>query len=266
MTLPQYLKSKREEIGETVEDISTRSKVSKEYIYAIESGDYSIFEAEVFRKGWIKIYARLLNLDEEYVLALDRRENPNIQSKPIIQKGSNKYKVSLTDQKVSQNSSTNSNKKLTSIERFQKPKFFFTKSKVSFIVGVILAIGFVFFGLRQFRLVNESPELNLNSPITLSMKDMNEDSVTQTLTTNKSQITISGNIDPNDQLYIQGALSRWNSTGQFRFENYMLNKGENVLKIEAKNKLGKSSVIELKIIYDETEPTFTTSSSTSISL
>jgi cytoskeletal protein RodZ len=63
-----YLKQLREEKGLSLEEISTRTKITLKYLKALEEDDLGRVPNELFAKGFIRSYARCLGLDEQDIL------------------------------------------------------------------------------------------------------------------------------------------------------------------------------------------------------
>tara|TARA_Y100000768_G_scaffold315353_1_gene250280 strand:- start:1577 stop:2311 length:735 start_codon:yes stop_codon:yes gene_type:complete len=59
-------KEKRAEIGLSIDQISKKLFINKDYLIAIESGDYSIFPSEIFARAYFKKYANFLNINSEF--------------------------------------------------------------------------------------------------------------------------------------------------------------------------------------------------------
>ena len=57
---------KRIELGLTIEDVSKILYVNKNYLSAIENGNYSIFPSESFAKAYFKKYIKFLKLDIDF--------------------------------------------------------------------------------------------------------------------------------------------------------------------------------------------------------
>lgn len=57
------LYKKRKDLKLSLEEISSKTKISKQYLKALESGDYSIFPAEIFARGYFKQYAKFIGLE-----------------------------------------------------------------------------------------------------------------------------------------------------------------------------------------------------------
>lgn len=73
LTPGEILKNKRKELGKTIFEVSQETRILEKYIKQIEANQFELFDSPVFARGFIKIYSKYLNLDEEKVLALFRR-------------------------------------------------------------------------------------------------------------------------------------------------------------------------------------------------
>jgi cytoskeletal protein RodZ len=69
-TLGPYLRSAREAKGMDLRDAAQQTRISINYLKAIEEEDFSKLPGEVFVKGFLKSYARFLQLNEEEVMVL----------------------------------------------------------------------------------------------------------------------------------------------------------------------------------------------------
>ena len=67
-TLGAYLSSAREAMGLELHDAAQQTRISIHYLTALEREDFSKLPGEVFVKGFLKNYARFLNLPESEVL------------------------------------------------------------------------------------------------------------------------------------------------------------------------------------------------------
>ena len=59
----EILRKRREELGRDLREISKTLKIKHAYLKAIEDGDHETLPAEVYVKGYISGYARVLDLD-----------------------------------------------------------------------------------------------------------------------------------------------------------------------------------------------------------
>jgi len=86
--LGALLKAERERQGISVNEITDQIKISRTALIAIEEGDESKLPHSVYAKGFIKNYARLLNLDAEEVsqtLAVAFDEEEDAAMRPAYQ-------------------------------------------------------------------------------------------------------------------------------------------------------------------------------------
>jgi cytoskeleton protein RodZ len=71
-TVAEQLRIAREAHGLTVHQVAEITKIKTEHIRALESGDYQIFAAPVYIRGFIRTYARVLRLEpDDLASALD---------------------------------------------------------------------------------------------------------------------------------------------------------------------------------------------------
>jgi len=69
----------REAQGFSVEDINTRLKIPKHDIIAIEASDIAALPASTYTRGYIRSYAKFLEISEESVLSLYNKAAPDTQ-------------------------------------------------------------------------------------------------------------------------------------------------------------------------------------------
>lgn len=81
-TLGSYLKQTREERDLSIEEAAFLTKIKKHYLQALEDDDPSILPSRVQGKGFLRLYADFLNLDEKRVITA--WEDPNLIV-PVIQ-------------------------------------------------------------------------------------------------------------------------------------------------------------------------------------
>ena len=68
-TVAEQLRSAREAKNLSVEQVADQTKIRTDHIRALEEGNFGAFSATVYIRGSVKIYAKLLNLDEAPLLA-----------------------------------------------------------------------------------------------------------------------------------------------------------------------------------------------------
>ena len=81
----QKLKARREELGYTLEEMSTRTKIQPHYLKAIENGDLEFFKDDLsYLRYFLRFYCQALQIDFEEI----RNEFEKNTSKKII-----RYKI-----------------------------------------------------------------------------------------------------------------------------------------------------------------------------
>ena len=77
----QRLKTERLKSGITLEDVAKATKIKVKFLLAIENGDYKNLPSATYAVGFVRNYAKFLNLSEKEILALFRRE---YDDKPLV--------------------------------------------------------------------------------------------------------------------------------------------------------------------------------------
>ncbi len=67
-SLGEYFQKAREAKGLTLEEAAARTRILPQYLKAVEDNNYAKLPDEVFAKGFVRSYARLLGLDEATVI------------------------------------------------------------------------------------------------------------------------------------------------------------------------------------------------------
>lgn len=74
LSLGLFLKQKRMEYGIDIETIARDTRISKRYLYALEKDDFSEMPGAAYVSGFVRAYARRLDLDEIEVVKRYRSE------------------------------------------------------------------------------------------------------------------------------------------------------------------------------------------------
>jgi cytoskeletal protein RodZ len=69
MEIGDLLRREREKKGLSLSDVENDTKIRVRYIQALETEQFEIIPGEVYRLGFLKNYARLLDLDPETIIA-----------------------------------------------------------------------------------------------------------------------------------------------------------------------------------------------------
>ena len=83
-TVGEYLRTSREYIGLTVDEVSLITKIRAQYIESIENGDFSMFSSPQLLKGYVKLLAKTVKADDTKAAALLESEaGENFKGKHI---------------------------------------------------------------------------------------------------------------------------------------------------------------------------------------
>lgn len=82
--LGEYLKQMREARGLSAKEVAKATKISEEYIRALEEGDYDKLPADIYVRGFIKSYGQLLEADLDELNARYEEARPKPKARRIF--------------------------------------------------------------------------------------------------------------------------------------------------------------------------------------
>lgn len=213
------LKQIRLSRGLSLAEIAVNTKIKKDFLVFIENDEFEKIGSHVYVKGFIKNYAKYLNVDFENLIALYRRDYENKTIKRQIKKD-----TVANPQKKS---------KLQNI--------YITSRHLSFIfITFVIAISTI--GI--FTLVKttfKNPYLEITEPFQIK----GEYSGTKML--EDKSIFISGKTTEGVLVRINEEPVKLNPDYSFRSEPVQIASEDSKVIIEAKNQIGRKTKIELKI-------------------
>ncbi len=77
VSLSAGLKAAREASGRTLDDLAEATRVRRQYLVALEEGQYDQLPSRPFSTGYVRAYARALGLDEETAADRFKAESPD---------------------------------------------------------------------------------------------------------------------------------------------------------------------------------------------
>lgn len=209
-TLAQILTQARKKRGYSLSEIEKKTKIRAKYLQALEEGRYGELPADVYTKGFLKIYCQVLGLPLSKILSLYSRERG-------IQKSIKKTEEPQLPRYLA------------------KPKVIITPRTL--IIGggglaFLLILGYIWY---QFSSLTGSPNLKIEYP-------------PDNLRVSEDTLTIEGKTDPGTEVYIDGQkIIGLNPDGSFK-SMYSLQPGLNTIEIVAKNKMGSSTKVLRRIL------------------
>ena len=69
MAIGQKLEEARNRKGISIREVTESTKIRSDYISSFEAGDFDIILPEVYLRGFVRLYARFLGLDEDAIVA-----------------------------------------------------------------------------------------------------------------------------------------------------------------------------------------------------
>jgi cytoskeletal protein RodZ len=123
--------------GLTLEDVTKATKIKTEFLVYIEDGEYKKLPSASYAHGFVRNYARFLNLPDEEILALFRREFDEGKAYKVLPKG------------------------FESGREFPHAKF---KVRQAVLVSVVVLVLFLSYLLFQYRDAFLNPPLTITSP------------------------------------------------------------------------------------------------------
>lgn len=198
-TVGQILRETREAKLYTLEDVEKALKIRKELLLALESDNYTKLPPSTFVQGFIKNYAKFLNLDGEKLLAVFRREFPEKKHQPYV------------------------------MDAFAHPvkdaKLKITPGRVLGMVVVLIVLSFFAYLWLQFHQFVSPPALSVISP---------QDQIT----TDNPVITVEGKTDPEVKVIVNSQEISVGAGGDFK-EEIPLSAPVNKVSIIATSKFGQ---------------------------
>ena len=86
-TVPEQLRQAREAQKLTVHDVAEITKIRTDHIRALEEGNYNIFSAPVYIRGFVRTYATILKLNVPQIMAAlgeELGQNKKFKDEPPI--------------------------------------------------------------------------------------------------------------------------------------------------------------------------------------
>lgn len=203
-TVGEILKKQRQQKNITLEEINQKTRISVNYLKAIEENNFRHLPAATFTKGFLKNYALAVGLNPQTVLAIFRRDYDQDERGRIIPRG------------------------LTEPVKGPKIKLFNPTTTVLAISGIFGLLIAIFFA-HQIYLYLSAPSLQITAP------PANAQVITpfevRGTTTSQAQVTV------NNKPIIVDESGNFKST-------ISLSEGQHLLIFKSTNRSGKSTTLQ----------------------
>jgi transcriptional regulator with XRE-family HTH domain len=211
----------------TMEKVASLTKIQARYLERLENGEFTKLPADVYIRGMLVKYAKIVDADPEELWRHFEEERSISASVSSTGKSRGIARRSGISDRLPQN-------------RFLDASFFVLTPKLITIISLTL-ISFFIFGylVYQFNF--------LVGPPTLSIFEPSED----ILTTDK-KIKLAGLVEIGAILTINGQPASVAGDGRFE-EELALQPGVNVIEFLAKNHLGKIAVVKRMVVLKSPE-------------
>lgn len=210
----EQLRQKREEGGLKIKDIAKKLNIKREYLEALEKGEYNGLPAGVYGKNFLREYAVYLGLDYKKLakeLAADGNINEARRGKEIFSQQIAKKHNFLVVPKIIKN----------------------------FVIVIVVLAFFIYLGFCLEKVISP-PRLEIIEPLDNSV-------------TNNNFVVVFGKTEPEAQIKINGELVAvsFGEKESFFTEKINLKSGLNTIIVTAKKKYGQERIIRRQVLVVE---------------
>lgn len=209
LTLGEKLRKLRGDFRMSLHEASRATKIQEKYLEYLENGEYGRLPADVYVRGFLRSYARYLNVDEQIFIRLYERER-HIQ--------------------------TNLGRNLAAPTQPREVKISsLVVTPRSLVVGlvVLLVAGAFFYLYREFQSFAADPFLVVETPAESAVLD-------------SSETTVKGRTDRGAQVSINGQPVYVGNDGGFT-DALILQPGLNTIRVSSVNRFGKEKAVTLSV-------------------
>ncbi len=210
-TLGEKLKKARESIKMTLRQASEKTKIPSNYLKCLEEENYKELPTDVYVAAYLRKYAEALGLDVKKIL--ERHE---------MERG------------MTANLLKSSNTEKDSLPFIKKTPLVITPKRLSLVFAVIIiALIFGYFW-HQLSYLIYSPNIKISQPVS-------------DFTTQEKSVEVFGQTNPDTYLTINGREVHLDNKGYFK-SIVGLEFGLNILKIEARDRFGKTNSVTRRVM------------------
>ncbi len=203
----RILTEERQRQSITLSRMAQLTKIKSKYLQYLENNQFDKLPPGTFVKGYIKAYARVLDLDQKSLLALLRRDfqednQGQLQPRDFINPG------------------------------VKRQNWWRSASLVTVVVAAVFFTLLAYVGW-QWHSLNKPPKLEIHNP--------SENEFVS------SEIVVSGQTDPESIVTVNAQPVSLNPDGSFRSEIYLPKEGITTLTVEAIDQRGKTNIEQITV-------------------
>jgi transcriptional regulator with XRE-family HTH domain len=210
LTLGEKLRKLRGEFRISLSEIAKATKIQAKYLEYLEAGEYAKLPADVYVRGFLRSYARYLNVDEEALMKLYERERH-------VQKN-----MGGTSEEGF------SHKKAISIRSFT-----LTPRAAVLSLAALIVVGVFFYLYQEFYHFAADPRLVILEPAPGAKIE-------------ESETVLRGETDKGNQVTVNGEAVFVDASGHFE-ETLTLRPGVNTVSVRTVNRFEKEKLATLQI-------------------
>jgi cytoskeletal protein RodZ len=190
LTLGEKLKKLRGDFRMSLSEISKVTRIQVKYLEYLENGEYNKLPADVYVRGFLRSYARYLNIDEQAFVKLYERER-NIQ----------------------ENLSHETLKKTFNVKNLSISSLIITPRSLVIVMIFLLVSGAFFYLFREFQAFAGAPRLVILSPANGTTVEASEVEVRgktdrgARVSINNQSVFVGSDGDFSDKLILQAGLN-----------------------------------------------------------
>ncbi len=206
----EKLRKSREELGLSKEKAGQLLNFPARYFDYLEKGELDKLPADVYSKGFLRKYAKILDIEPDLLVLEFEKEIKIIRH---LDKGFNEH-LSLPSLRVS--------------------RWIITPKTLGLGAGIILALLIIGYLGYQLHFLISPPSLAVFEPA--------PDSIAE-----NSLLSVRGTVEATAKLTINGQMVYVNEDGGFKQE-VQLSQGLNTIRVEAANRFGKTSLVVRQVM------------------
>jgi cytoskeletal protein RodZ len=206
--LGEKLAKKRAALGYDIKEVERATRIRAKHVEYLEAGEWEKLPPDVYVRGFLKNYATFLKLDPVKVTRVYLKERG-------LKENVKKISVSNTAPPVR-------------VSKIKTPRIIITPKRIAITSAILGALAIVGYIGWQISILAAPPKLEIKTP-------------SDNTKVEEQQLVVEGKTDAGADVSINDVPIGLDPDGNFK-EKISLQDGVNLIKVSAKNKLGKSTV------------------------